>query len=121
MKISREKMLETILVLIMACIVFSWLLKNYFFLIAAFVIGFIGLFIPSLGDKIHWFWKKLSHVLGTIMNGIVLLLIYIAILLPLAFLSRAFGKLAIQLKSGGRSYFRERNFRYTKESMEKMW
>src|SRR5215211_4439208 len=106
MKASRAKMLETILVLVIACIVFSWLFKNYFFLLAAFVIGLIGLFIPGLGDKIHWFWNKLSHLLGTIMNAVLLSLVYVIILLPMAFLSRTFGKSSMQLKAGGKSYFR---------------
>ena len=121
MKARREKMLETILVLILACVVFSWLLQNNLFLIAAFIIGLIGLFIPALGNKIHWFWNKLSHVLGTIMNSVLLLTIYIVVLLPLAFLSRIFAKTSIRLKAGGKSYFHDRDFRYTKESMEKMW
>jgi hypothetical protein len=121
MNSRRAKILETILVLVIAFIVLTWVFNTNYLLITALVIGCIGLFIPGLAEKIHWFWQKLSHVLGTIMNFIILSLIYIAVLLPLAFLSRALLKLTIRLKPGGESYFRERNFKYTKESMEKMW
>ena len=121
MKSSREKTLETILVLVTACVVCSWLLTNYSFLLAALVIGVAGLFFPVLADKIDWLWGKFAHVLGTIMNSIFLSLVFLIILLPLALLSRLFSKLSIRLKRGGSSYFHDRNFVYTKESMEQMW
>lgn len=121
MKQNREKILETILVLVLACIVFGWILNNRFFFLAAFAIGCLGLFIPIAAEKIDWLWKKFAYILGTIMNGIILMLIYIVILLPLALIARASGKLSIRLKPSGKTHFRERNFLFTKESMERMW
>ena len=56
------------------------------------------------------------------MSKVLLTVVYIVVLLPLSFLSRVFGKKnGIRLKPGVNSYFVDRNFTYTKESMENVW
>ena len=119
---NREKHLETILVLVVALLVFYWIFKGPYLLTAAVIIGGIGLFIPFLAEKIHWAWMKLAHVLGYVMNKVLLTAVYCIVLLPLAMLSRVFKKKSsVQLQSGENSYFQNRNFTYTKESMENVW
>lgn len=118
---KRDKVLETILVLTLAGIVLFWIFHSRYFLIGGFVIGVSGLMSNFLAEKIHWFWMKLAHVLGQVTSKILLTIIYIVVVLPLAFFSRLAGKSSIQLKSKSTSYFKERNFTYTKESLEKMW
>lgn len=119
---NREKHLETILVLVLALGVFFWFTEKTYLLLAAGILAFIGIFIPFLADKIHWAWMKLAHAMGYVMSKVLLTLVYVVILLPLSFLSRAFGaKTGIRLKPGAKSYFEDRNFTYTKESLENVW
>ena len=118
---TREKVLETILVLVLALGVFYWIFRSPYFLLAAAIIGAIGLFIPSLASHIHWAWMKLAHGMGYVMSKVLLTVIFFVFLLPLAWLSKLFGKNSVQLKSGEKSYFKERNFTYTKESLENVW
>ncbi|SKB93068.1 hypothetical protein [Daejeonella lutea] len=119
---NREKHLETILVLVFALGIFFWLSQNAYLLLAAGILAFAGLFIPFLAGKIHWAWMKLAHVMGYVMSKVLLTVVYVVVLLPLSFLSRAFGKKnGIRLKPGAQTYFKDRNFTYTKESLENVW
>lgn len=119
---NREKHLETILVLVSALLVFFWLSHKPYLLLGAIILAIIGIFIPFLADKIHWAWMKLAHIMGYVMSKVLLTLVYVVVLLPLSFLSRAFGnKNGIRLKPGAQSYFKDRNFTYTKESLENVW
>ena len=64
---NRQKHLETILVLVLALGVIYWFtnIKNpvagKYLLLAALILGVIGVFIPVVADKIHWAWMKLAH------------------------------------------------------------
>jgi uncharacterized membrane protein YcgQ (UPF0703/DUF1980 family) len=119
---NRVKHLETILVLVLALGVFFWLSHKTYLLLAAGIFAFIGIFIPFIADKIHLAWMKLAHIMGYVMSKVLLTLVYVVVLLPLAFLSRIFGnKNGILLKPGAQSYFKDRNYTYTKESMENVW
>ena len=119
---SRAKVLETILVLVLACGVFYWFTKNNYLLIAAAVIGFIGLFISPAARGIHWAWMKLAQGLGYVMSKVILSIVFFVFLLPVAAISRLFTKnKTVQMKAGASSYFKERNFTYNKESLENVW
>lgn len=119
---NRQKHLETILVLVLALGILFWLTHKTYLFLAAGILAFIGIFIPYISDKIHWAWMKLAHLMGYVMSKVLLTLIYLLILLPLAFLSRTFGsKNGINLKPGTQSCFKDRNFTYTKESLENVW
>lgn len=119
---KREKVLETILVLVLALGVVYWLNRKPYVLIIAGVLGAIGLFIPFLAEKIHWAWMKLSHVLGYVMSKVLLTVIFCVFLIPLSFFSKLFGKKnGVRMQRGNTSYFVDRNFVYTKESMENVW
>ena len=118
---NKEKHLETILVLVLALFVFYWIFKVPALLVIAGTLTAIGIFIPFLAAKIHWAWMKLAHALGFVMNKVLLTIIFFLVVLPLALLSRAFGKNTVQLKRNQTSYFKERNFTYTKESLENVW
>lgn len=124
---NRQKNLETILVLVLALGVFYWFTHESkpetarYLLIAAFVLGLIGLFIPWLADKIHWAWMKLAHVMGFVMSKVILTIVFFVFLFPVALLSRAFGKSSFKMKSGGNSYYTERNQLYEKQHLEQVW
>ena len=118
---NRSKHLETILVLVLALLVCYFLFGSTNWIKAAIGLGLIGLFIPFLAGKIHWLWMKLAHVLGYVMSRVLLSVIFFVILVPLAFFSRLAGKNTVKLKKGGLTYFKERNFLYTKDSLENVW
>ena len=118
---NRTKHLETILVLVLALLVCYFIFDHTVWLKVAIALGAIGLFLPYLAGKIHWLWMKLAHVLGYVMSRVLLPIIFFVILVPLAFFSRLAGKNTVQLKRTQGSYFRERNFRYNRESLENVW
>jgi hypothetical protein len=117
----RQKTLETILVLVIALGVVCWFTGNRYYLLAAGLLGFTGLAIPALAEKIHWLWMKLGEGMGYVSSRIILSLVFFLVLVPIAFLARLFGRKAVKLDAKGTTCFKERNFRYTKESMEHMW
>lgn len=124
---ERSKQLETILVLVLALGVFYWLnrikhpeLAKYL-LLAALVVGLIGVFIPSLAEKMHWAWMKLAHGMGWVMSKVILSVVFFVFLLPMSLLVRALGKGSMKLKASKDSYYKERNFAFTKESLENVW
>jgi hypothetical protein len=121
---SRVKVLETILVLILASgVVYWWFGKNPYVLLAAGIIGVIGLFIPVLAAKIHWAWMKLAEGIGYVMSKVILAIVFVLFLVPVAFLAALFrkGNGSVQMKRNSKTYFKERNFTYTKESLENVW
>jgi hypothetical protein len=121
---SRVKVLETILVLILALgVVYWWFGRNPYILLAAGIIGVIGLFIPVLAVKIHRAWMKLAEGIGYVMSKVILTIVFVVFLLPVAFLARLFrkGNGSVQMKHNSKTYFKERNFTYTKESLENVW
>lgn len=125
---KREKILETILVLVIALGAGYWFTREssptlaYWLFMLAAVLGIIGLFIPSLARLIHTGWMKLAESMGFIMSKVLLTLVFALVVLPMAFLSRVLGKRnVVKLKKGAPSYFVERNYTYTKESMENVW
>ena len=118
---TRNKVLETILVLVLALMVFYRITHNGYFFLLAIIVGAIGLFIPVLAEKIHVAWMKLAELLGAVTSKIILTIIFFIVLVPVSFLFRAFGKNGVQKKPVNNSCFKERNFTYTAESLENVW
>lgn len=123
---KREKSLETIIVLMIALLLFYWwkqptnpALARYLF-IGALVLGAIALFIPFLSGLIHDGWMKLAEAIGYVMNRLLLGLIFFLFLTPIAFLFRLTKKGKLRAKDQA-SVYKERNFVYTAESMKDTW
>lgn len=124
---NRRKHLETIVVLILALCIGFWMvhmkrpqLGNYL-LATALLLGLIGIFLPSLAEKIHWAWMKLAHAMGAVMGKVILTVVFFIIVVPMALLVRAFGKTGIKKRAEGDSYYIIRDHTYTKDSMENTW
>jgi hypothetical protein len=117
----RQRSLETILVLLIALGGIYWLTGNYWFLLTAGILGIIGLLFPSLTNQIHWLWMKVGEAMGFVTGKIVLTIIFYIFLVPLSFLARLRKRKPIKLKPDNNSFYTERNFTYTKESMENLW
>jgi hypothetical protein len=117
----RVKALETILVLVLALLVWYYLGQNRYVLIAAIVLAVVGAFIPVLAEKIHVLWMKLGEAMGFISSKIILTLIFFVFLIPLAWIAARFRKPVMKMKRNEGSVFKIRNFTYTAKSMDDMW
>ena len=118
---SNKKTTETILVLVIACLVLYWIAGKKYLLTVAMVLGLTGIFIPWLADKIHWAWMKLGSGLGYVTGRIILIIVFFLVLYPLSLMSKLFRKNVVKMKPGISSYFKDRNYVYTRESMENTW
>lgn len=118
----KEKYLGTILVLVTALVIAFLFYRNINILYLAILLGCASLFVPWIGMKIHWLWMKLAEGLGFVMNKVILGIVFFIFLVPVALLSGLFRKNPFTSQSAkNESYFTDRNFTYTKESMEKLW
>jgi hypothetical protein len=117
----RVKALETILVLVLALLVWYCLGHKRYVLIAAIVLAGVGAFIPTLAEKIHVLWMKLGEAMGFISSKIILTLIFFVFLVPIAWIAARFRKPVMKMKRNEGSYFKIRNFTYTVKSMDDMW
>ena len=119
----KQQDYKTVLVMVLGLLLIAiwreWLWMTY----TAIGIGIAAVISANLLDLILKFWFGLAKVLGFINSRILLTLVYVIVLMPLAFLSRVFSKSnAVQLKKKhGESYFVTRNHKYVKADLENPW
>ncbi len=118
---DKTKHLETVLVIVLAMMMVYWFKRYNALLLCAILTGLAAVLVPAVAGAIHWFWAKLSDILGSVSGRILLTVTYVLVLLPLSFLAKRFGKTTIRTKAGGNSYFKERNHTYRKEDMSNPW
>ena len=118
---NREKALETIVVLSLACLLGSlWLDASWF------VYFSIGLLVISLIFRklTYWIgkgWFSFSYYLGLIMNYIIMFVIFYLFLVPLAFLQRLTRSNQILRKKEGNTYFQRRDHLFSSKDIERPW
>ena len=118
----HRKELETILVLILVILVMYLITEISYLLPAAIVLTAIGIFFPAIAVFIHLGWMKFAEGIGWLMNRIILTAVYFIVVVPMSFLAKISGaKNGIRLKKHNKTYFIERNYTFTKESMKKPW
>ena len=127
-ELSREKVLETIGVLALACLVVGHLAKRpglkAGFLAAAALLLAVGLFVKPAGALIARAWLKFGGALGAVNSRIILGAIFYLFLTPIALLARLTRGDFLHLKKRGgadRSYWHARNHAYTAEDIGKLW
>lgn len=91
-KLSKEKNLETFLVLVLALLVIGYLTKKPYLNLVAIGVGVIGLFIPVLANWISYIWLSFSEILGGFMSKVLLSLVFYLVLLPVALLKKLLSK-----------------------------
>ena len=119
--LMKDKHLGTILIFVIVLIIFFLIYKNVKLLYAALSLGAIAIFVPALSRKIHDVWMKFAELLGRIMNKVILGVVFFIFLVPVALLSTVFRKNPLKVKKSTESYFSDRNFTYTKKSLEQLW
>jgi ABC-type dipeptide/oligopeptide/nickel transport system permease subunit len=91
-------------------------------IIVSFVIGLTGILSGYLSRKIDFIWMKLGQILGLLVPGILLGIVFYLFLFPISILSKLFGKKdPLQLKNKNASMFIISNKHFEKESFEKTW
>ena len=74
-------------------------------------VGFLGLLIGLISPRLlHYpykFWMKLGLILGWVNSRIILGLVYIIVLIPIAFVMRLIGYDPLRTKRNGEKSFRE--------------
>jgi hypothetical protein len=122
---TRQRDLETILTICVGLVVFFLFGKNHhkYFLQLAVLFGLIGMFSKYLSAKISWLWWKISELIGAVMSRVILSVVFFLFLVPIAFLSKIFGKKdGLQLKRPpGDSYYVTRNYIYEARDLENIW
>ena len=119
MNTAREK--ETIITIMVGCIVLFIIFSSPVFWIAAIAIGIAGIASDKLSHWIHLAWFKLADILGFIMSKIILGILFIAVLLPVAAMAKIFRKDIMMMKKHYPSYFVDRNITYEPKDLENPW
>ena len=124
-KQTREKELETILVLCIFFVVLNVLghAHHKFFLTISILLGLIGMFSKFLTTKIVWAWLKFSELLGKVMSKVILSIVFFVFLFPISLLSKLFGnKDNLHLKKiEGPSHYFVRNHKFEPKDLENSW
>jgi hypothetical protein len=96
--------------------------KKNAFLYSALIIGLAGILSFYVSEKIDLVWSKLSQILATGSNYILLTVIFLVVVTPAAMLRRLFGKNKFWgVNKNAQSNFSDRNHTFEKIDMEKLW
>lgn len=88
----------------------------------ALAIAVISLLSSQTTHYLHRIWTFLTEILGMLSGSIILLLVFIFILIPTAFLKKWFGKKEIILSNKNiHTVFENRNHRYTQSDFDNPW
>jgi hypothetical protein len=120
---KRIQALETISVLGAVFIVLHMAFGHRAFLFVSIGLLSIGIFFKDLSYLISTGWKKFSHVIGLIMNHIILAAVFFLLLTPISILYRLFSRnpLQLKLKYLNGTVFKDRHYSYTDKDFHKMW
>ena len=127
-ELTRERVLETIGVLALACLVVGHLatrpgLKTGFLTAAALLLA-AGLFVKPAGALVARAWLTFGGALGAVNSRIILGAIFYLFMTPIALLARLTRGDFLHLKKrqgADRSYWHARNHVYTAEDIGKLW
>jgi hypothetical protein len=127
-ELTRERILETVGVLALACLVVGHLahrpgVKTGFLAAAALLLA-AGLFVKPAGALVARAWLGFAEVLGAVNSRIILAAIFFLFLTPISLLARLFRGdfLHLRRRTGdNRSYWHARNHAYTAQDIGKLW
>ena len=120
---SRQKNLETCLVITTGLLLLYWLYEEQTLVIAAFGVSFVGAFVNPVATWITRLWDKLTDLLGGFTTKIVLVMVFFLLLTPLALLYRLVQKDPLQRKKKNRqaTYWTTREHVYEAKDLEQLW
>lgn len=120
---SRTKVLETILALAGVAVLIKILTKaeGNLLLWVCLALVFIGLLSPKWSTGIALVWDKFSKTVGGVVSKIILGLVWLLVLVPIAFVSRPFRKRKMIIPPEGNSYFVTREKTFTPDDLKHPW
>lgn len=119
--VEREKGLESIVALaLVSLIAFLWLNINWLIYVAIGLL-MIPLISKKLANIIGYIWFSFAEYLGTIMNYIIMFLVFYFVLFPVSLLQRLVGKNQILSEKGNNSYFHQRNYSFSEKDIDDPW
>lgn len=121
-KISRERIKDSGMALVLILLIIGLITDSstYFILSAAFLL--VNMIFPLFFYPFAFIWLGFSEILGRVMSKIILLLVYLAVVLPVAFIRRLLGKdtlLLRKFKDGKGSVMVDRRHDFQAEDLEK--
>jgi len=112
----------TVLTISTSLLVFHFITKWDWPVIASLIIGIAGVISPIAATKIEYVWKALTKLLGLIVQRLILILIFFLILFPVALASRLFAKRdPLQLFVDSSSTFTDIHKPFEKRTFENPW
>lgn len=112
---------DTILLISTGFLAISLIFSMQWAAIVSLLIGLCGIFSTYLSTRIEWIWTKLGKILGIIIPGILLTLVFYLILYPVSIVSRLFETDPLLLSGKYNSYFLDINSSVEKKDFEKTW
>ncbi|WP_025763447.1 SxtJ family membrane protein [Dyadobacter tibetensis] len=110
------------LVIVTGMLVLYFLFVTDVFLWIATLVGILSLVSSRLGALLVKAWYRLAAVLGLINGKVLLSIVYIFILVPVAFMARYGRRNPLSLSRNQQSsLFIVRNHRYTAKDLERAW
>lgn len=120
-KIKSEP-LKTILVITLGMTIVYLVTNLKWTLQIALIVGLSGVVSNYLAVKIDFLWMKLTWVLSMIVPNILLTAFFFIVLMPVALLSRIFGKKnQLSLKNTTDSLFKDHKRTFDRSYFEKPW
>lgn len=106
-------------------LVIAWIFHLRWLVQAVTITAALCALLPPVADLVNRAWMALGRILGAINSTILLGFIFFIILTPIALLSRVFRKKDSMMlqrpKPTVQSFYTEREHRYTRKDLEKMW
>ena len=112
---------KTLMVMVAGMVGLRFYFGSDVFLYVAGGIGAAAFLFPALCALMVWLWTLLGEALGWFMPKIILGVVFFVTLLPIALLSRLFGRDKLLLRRPKASAFTVREHKYTKEDLTKAW
>ena len=118
---NREKGLETIVALTLVSLIAFIIFRNIGFIYLGLGLLAIGTLSKKATIAIGKYWFLFSFYFGSVMNYVIMFLIFSLVLTPLSFLQRLVGQNKIMKKKNKKSNFKLSNHHYTEKDIEKPW
>jgi len=128
---TREKTLETVMVIMTGLLVICVLLTPEWYLfkgtievlfVIAASVGLLSLLFAGIAKGISFIWYKIAEGMGFVMSRIMLSIVFYIFLFPLSVMFRLFNKDPLLLKKKHKgSYYRIREISYQAKDIENPW
>jgi len=112
---------EIPLSIVLFMLIIYFISKNPIFIIIGFSIGLLSLLSDTVSYYISWVWKQILRVVGFINAHLLLGLVFFVVLFPISILYRLSNRDSLNLKPGKKSYYEDRDHRFTAKDIENPW